>query len=84
MEFDLPDHPMTWDPDSIEPPDLPPLEGWAKPREVSAIDLVWTPPWLQIQQGMLVPLRSWTMNVQCSKHMLSGQRLHQSVVHMVK
>ena len=23
MEFDMPDHPMTWDPDFIDPPDLP-------------------------------------------------------------
>ena len=37
---DMPEHPVTWDPDSIEPPDFPQPEGWAKPREVSEIDLV--------------------------------------------
>ena len=36
----MPDQPNTWDPDSIEPPDLPQSEGWANPREVSSIDLV--------------------------------------------
>ena len=40
MEFDMPDHPMTWDPDSIDPPDLPYPEGWENPGEVSAIYLV--------------------------------------------
>ena len=40
MEFDMPYHPMIWDSDYIEPPELPHPEGWEKPREVSAIDLV--------------------------------------------
>ena len=31
---------MTWDPDSIEPPDLSHPEGWANPIEVSEIHLV--------------------------------------------
>ena len=54
-----------------------------QPR-VSAIDLVLDISLLQIQQVMFSPLRSWTMNMQCSKQMLSGQRLHQSVVHMIQ
>ena len=36
----MPDHPMTWESDSIEPPDLPQPEVWANPREVSVIYLV--------------------------------------------
>ena len=34
------DHPMTLDRDSIDTPDLPQPEGWAKPKEVSEIKLV--------------------------------------------